>query len=118
MSDVQIDAFKFWFNSKYEVTELDDNQLAISLERDGQKIPTFIFFFDGLWSVVCPFMMLDKKSKKDLFELIDEHSGRSTFGLTLLGDMLCITNCSTIFNAADADEFINDFATHARALMN
>ena len=44
MSDVQIDAFKFWFNSKYEVTELDDNQLAISLERDGQKIPTFIFF--------------------------------------------------------------------------
>ena len=42
MSDIQADAFRFWFHSKYDVTEMNDNQLAISLEIDGEKIPTFI----------------------------------------------------------------------------
>jgi hypothetical protein len=117
MSDIQAEAFEFWFRSKYNAEKISEIQLAFTLEIDGEKVPTFIFFFEGMWSVVCPFMLLDEKSKSKLFELINEHSDRSAFGIVLIGDLLGIANCSTNFNAADADEFINGFARHAVELM-
>lgn len=117
MSDTEIEAFQFWFRHKYNAEKLSENQLAFTLEIDREKVPTFIFFFEGMWAVICPVMLLDENSKSDLIELINEHLDRSAFGITLLGDLLSITNCSTNFNAADADEFINEFAKHATTLM-
>jgi hypothetical protein len=117
MSNTQVEAFEFWFSNKYNAEKIGEDQLAFTLEIDGEKVPTFIFFFEGMWSVICPFMLLGKKSKSDLIKLINEHLDQSPFGITLLGDLLSITNCSTNFNAADADEFINEFARHAVMLM-
>lgn len=114
--DVESEAFVFWFASKYEAQNIGDNLWAFSLDVEGQKVVTFLFMWGDFWSVACPIMHLDKKSKQNAFEIMVEHSERSAMGLTVIEDMLCVVNCSNNFNAPDADEWIQGFAAHAADL--
>ena len=114
----EVEAFVFWFNTTYGAEQLGDNLWGFNIDIDGQKVVTFLFIWDDFWSVACPFMQLDKKAKSQLFEIMEAHSDRSAMGLTIIGDMLCIVNCSNELNAYEADQWIQDFANHAVELMN
>jgi hypothetical protein len=117
LTNSEIEAFEFWFMSKHNAERLGENQLAMRIDVDGQSIPTFVAVFDGFWSVYAPIRMLDRKAKKDLYEIMDEHANHSALGLIVVGDMLCIVNCFYSFNAADAEEIVLDIAANAAELM-
>lgn len=118
MNDEAADAFLFWFASKYGAENLGENLWAFTLETGGQRVPTFLFMWDGFWSAACPIMNLDDSAKANFFEIVAEHSNRSPMGITVIEDMLCIVDCSDDFNAANADEWILGLASHAAELMN
>lgn len=117
MSSVSSEAFIYWFVSKYDAKEIDENLYAMSIDVAGKKMPTFLNVWDDMWSVSCPILSLDKKAKQNLFEHVYKHSGQSAMGITIIDDMLCIVNCSTNFNAPEAEDWILSFAGHAAALL-
>lgn len=118
MDSNKVEAFMYWFASKYEAEQLDDNFWAFNLEVDQKKVITFIYFWEDYWTVACPILQLDKKSKSNLFSIMEQHADRSPVGLTLIGDMLSIVDCSQELNAAEADVWINSFAAHAAELLD
>lgn len=117
MSSVESEAFKFWFITKHNAEQINDNFYGFKLLIDGKSVIVFLTIWDSMWSVACPILVLDSKAKKNLSEIMEAHSDQSAFGLIKFEDMLCIVNCSTNFNAADADEYVQEFATHAVSLM-